>query len=282
MVRSFAAVIPFVCAVAGAAHAGPKVSDVRLEPRADGVAVVVAANEPLTFQSWTTPGAVIVDLLETEAAVATRGGQGPLTAVEISRHDVRGIPMSRLTLKTSSPQDYTVSAVGNAVTIAVFGKGTKALDAAALIATRPAPVRVATNTAGRVVDGELGRATAPAVASDAVYLAQAGGARQMTYIGFKNNAAQSRVFVRLNDSAEFTVTKQGDNLVVLELKNTTIPLRNNKNHLDTTFFDSPVKMITPSEIEDASPTVRVVIEMKTAVPFETKVEGREIAIYFKR
>ena len=102
------------------------------------------------------------------------------------------------------------------------------------------------------------------------------------YVGFKNNSAQSRVFVRLNYTAEFSVNKQGDNLVVLELKNTTIPLRNNKNHLDTTFFNSPVKMITPSEIEDASPTVRVVIEMKSAVPFETKVEGREIAIYFKR
>jgi hypothetical protein len=41
-------------------------------------------------------------------------------------------------------------------------------------------------------------------------------------------------------------------------------------------------MITPSEIEDASPTVRVVIEMKSAVPYEAKVEGREIALYFKR
>ena len=161
-------------------------------------------------------------------------------------------------------------------------KGTRTKSAAVEVSgavdhDSSAPVRVASNDTG-VIEGSIGRATA----SDAVYLAQAGGARQMTYIGFKNNAAQSRVFVRLNDTAEFTVTKQGDNLVVLELKNTTVPLRNNKNHLDTTFFNSPVKMITPSEIEDASPTVRVVIEMKAAVPFETKVEGREIAIYFKR
>ena len=104
----------------------------------------------------------------------------------------------------------------------------------------------------------------------------------MTYIGFQNSATQSRVFARLNDEAEFKVRKEGANLIVLEIKNATIPLRNNKNHLDTTFFDSPVKMITPSEIEDASPTVRITIEMKTAVPFETKVEGREIAIYFKK
>ena len=90
------------------------------------------------------------------------------------------------------------------------------------------------------------------------------------------------MYARLNKEAKFSVRKEGDNLVVLEIQNATIPLRNNKNHLDTTFFDSPVKMITPSEIEDASPKIRVVIEMKAAVPFETKVEGREIAIYFKR
>ena len=135
----------------------------------------------------------------------------------------------------------------------------------------PAPV---------VVEGELGHATA----SDAVLLAQAApaGTRQMTYIGFKNSPTQSRIFARLNDAAEFAVKKEGDNLIVLEIKNATIPLRNNRNHLDTTFFDSPVKMITPSEVEDATPTIRITIEMKSAVPYETKVEGREIAIYFKK
>jgi hypothetical protein len=142
---------------------------------------------------------------------------------------------------------------------------------AATEAVAPAPI---------VVEGELGQPTA----SDAVLLAQAapGGTRQMTYIGFKNSPTQSRIFARLNDTAEFAVKKEGDNLIVLEIKNATIPLRNNRNHLDTTFFDSPVKMITPSEVEDATPTIRITIEMKSAVPYETKVEGREIAIYFKK
>jgi hypothetical protein len=90
------------------------------------------------------------------------------------------------------------------------------------------------------------------------------------------------VFVRLNDAAEYAVKKEGDTLLVLEIKGATIPLRNNKNHLDTTFFDSPVKMVTPSEVEDATPTIRVTIEMKAAVPYETKLEGKEIAIYFKK
>jgi hypothetical protein len=281
MVRSFVAVIPALvvasAVASGAVHASPRVTDVSVKPTSDGVDVVVTATEPLTFQSWTKASAVVVDMLETEAAASELPGSGPLQAVRVTRHDSRGVPMSRLTLPMASPQDYDVTARGNTVTVSIFGKGTRRPSSPDLdTALKPTePVKVA--SAG-VVEGSLGRATA----SDAVLLAQAGTTRQMTYIGFKNNAAQSRVFVRLNDAAEYTVTKQGDNLVVLEIQNTTIPLRNNKNHLDTTFFDSPVKMITPSEIEDASPKVRVVIEMKSAVPFEAKVEGREIAIYFKR
>jgi hypothetical protein len=153
--------------------------------------------------------------------------------------------------------------------------------AAAVLTAAPASASPR-QTEGRaaVVDDAVGVITG----GDGVLLAQAApaGTRQMTYIGFKNSPTQSRVFARLNDTAEFAVKKEGDNLIVLEIKNATIPLRNNRNHLDTTFFDSPVKMITPSEVEDATPTIRITIEMKASVPYETKVEGREVAIYFKK
>ena len=277
MVR-LTAVVPALCfaiGFSGAAAAAPRIIDIRLEAGNGGVNIVVDASEPLTFQSWSkaSPSAVVVDLLDTAAAPSTKKGSGPVAAVEITRHDGKGAPLTRLTMPTAAGQDYEVTAVGNTLTIAIFGKGTRA-D----VKSDASRVRVA-SVDNRIVDGELGRATA----TDAVLLAQAtGGARQMTYIGFKNSASQARVFARLNDAAEYTVRKEGDNLVVLEIKNATIPLRNNKNHLDATFFDSPVKMITPSEIEDATPTIRIVIEMKTAVPFEAKLEGREIAIYFKR
>ena len=104
----------------------------------------------------------------------------------------------------------------------------------------------------------------------------------MGYIGFKNTAQGSKVYARMNAEAKFTVRKEGDNLVVLEIQNAKIPLRNNKNHLDTTFFDSPVKMITPSEIDDATPSIRITIEMKEAAPYEAKLEGREIVVTFKK
>ena len=264
------------------AWAGARIEDVKVQSREGGVDVVVVASEPLTFQSFLrgSPQTVVVDLLDTEGKAQSLPGSGPIKAVEITRHDARGAALTRLSLPLFATQEYEVTAKGNTVTISVFGQGTakRKIDVASTVRADVAtPVLVASSDKG-IVEGEMGRVTA----TDAPLYAQATGARTMTYIGFRNAGAQSRVFARMNDTAEFNVRKEGDNLIVLEIKNATIPLRNNKNHLDATFFDSPVKMITPSEIEDATPTIRITIEMKSAVPFETKVEGREIAIYFKK
>ena len=282
--RSLAPLLVIVIA-AVPAWAGARIEDVKVQSREGGldvVDVVVVASEPLTFQSFLrgSPQAVVVDFLDTEGKVQSLPGSGPIKAVEITRHDARGAALTRLSLPLFASQEYEVTAKGNTVTISVFGQGTakKKIDVAATVRSDVAtPVLVASSDKG-IVEGEMGRVTA----TDAPLYAQATGARTMTYIGFRNTGAQSRVFARMNDTAEFSVRKEGDNLIVLEIKNATIPLRNNKNHLDATFFDSPVKMITPSEIEDATPTIRITIEMKSAVPFETKVEGREIAIYFKK
>ena len=281
----------FVVVAAVPALAGPHIQDVQVNARAGGVDVVIVASEPLTFQSWlqANPATVVVDLIDVAGEARSLAGVGQVKTVEITRHDSRGAALTRLSLPLLTAQEHTVSARGNTIVVSVFDAGLgpvgtgaaqpKLTGQATLRPDSLAPVLVASFDPG-MVEGEMGRATA----TDAVSprYAQAKGARTMTYIGFQNSATQSRVFARLNDEAEFKVRKEGANLIVLEIKNATIPLRNNKNHLDTTFFDSPVKMITPSEIEDASPTVRITIEMKTAVPFETKVEGREIAIYFKK
>ena len=283
--RSLAPLLVVVTA-ALPAWAGARIEDVKVQSREGGVDVVVIASEPLTFQSFLrgSPQAVVVDLLDTEGKVQSLPGSGPIKGVEITRHDARGAALTRVSLPLFATQEYEVTAKGNTVTISIFGQGTskgtskKKIDVAATVRADVAtPVLVASSDKG-IVEGEMGRVTA----TDAPLYAQATGARSMTYIGFRNTGIQSRVFARMNDTAEFTVRKEGDNLIVLEIKNATIPLRNNKNHLDATFFDSPVKMITPSEIEDATPTIRITIEMKSAVPFETKVEGREIAIYFKK
>lgn len=278
----------FALAVAATpALAAAQLKGIDVRPSADRVDVVVKASEPLTFQSWarSAPPVLVVDLLETAAEPTTLSesalkGAATLTGITVSRHDARGAALSRLSLSLSRNVDYDVSARGSEVTISLFPTGKKE---AAFSDKKPVQLAMSTDRGtrsdapGMVVEGSLGRATADIDVAQA-----ASGPLKMSYIGFRNTANSSVVFARLNAEAKFTVRKEGDSLVVLEIQNATIPLRNNKNHLDATFFDSPVKMITPSEIEDATPSIRITIEMKQAAPYEAVLQGREIVVTFKK
>ena len=104
----------------------------------------------------------------------------------------------------------------------------------------------------------------------------------MTYIGFVNRANESEIFARMSQRTGFEVRREGDNLMVLEIPRAMIPLRNNKNHLDTTFFESPVKMITPTVVDDDETMIRIIIEMKEEVPYESNLQGNDIVVRFKR
>ncbi len=275
--------------VAAPALAGATITGVEVRPSAERVDVVVTASEPLTFQSWarTKPPVLVVDLLDTAAQEKVLLPGGAISRIAITRHDARGTALSRLSLELTNAVDYDVAARGNQITVSLFLTGKKdagvtrrkttpsALQMLSMSSDQDNNLRSDADT--KAVDGIVGKATSE------VDLAQAtDGPRQMSYIGFKNTATSSRIYARLNAEAKFTVRKEGDNLVVLEIQNATIPLRNNKNHLDTTFFNSPVKMITPSEIEDATPTIRITIEMREATPYEAKLEGREVIVTFKK
>lgn len=104
----------------------------------------------------------------------------------------------------------------------------------------------------------------------------------MTYIGFVNRINESEIYARLNERTGFEVRREGENLMVLEIPRASIPLRNNKNHLDTTFFESPVKMITPTVVEDDESMIRIIIEMKEEVPYESNLQGNDVVLRFKR
>lgn len=264
------AVIPFVAIqTAHAADASVRSVDVRQQ---DGrIEVVVKADAPPTFASTATtdPPQVVVDLLDTDVAPTKIKGVGVLKGVDVQKTKAG----ARLVLNLKEAALYDVAATGDTVTATLFvapdaPKG----DKLAMVGRRGGDVRV---------DGPM---QAPGQTMGKA-LAQAEGPtpqRQMTYIGFRNTGSESVVFARLNDKADYQVKKEGENLLVLEIRNATIPLRNNKNHLDTTFFDSPVKMITPTEVEDATPTIRVIIEMKEMVPYDAKVQGRDVVVTFKK
>jgi hypothetical protein len=101
----------------------------------------------------------------------------------------------------------------------------------------------------------------------------------MTMVGFKQEPTASRVFVRTNEPVTFNVT-EGDKLVVLELENTRIDMENNGRRLDTSFFDTSVASVDA----DAGPsrTVRVAIQLKEQVSYQTRQDGNELSIEFQR
>jgi hypothetical protein len=246
---------------------------------ADGVTeIFVETSAPPTFQSHSTkdPPTLVVDLIgATGAPDAVEQPGGVIRSMSFAdAKGRRGEPVSRMTLRFSREVRYDVTAEGHILRVQILD-GTKPSKKGPRVATRDRPNIATDATPVRLAqEDEAGASTDDGSGGDGP---------KMTYIGFNDREENSRVFLRMNvENAKYEVKKEGDNLMVIEIFNATIPLDNNKNYLDTTFFTSPVKMITPSEVEDDPPMIRVTIEMKENVPYEDKREGREIALYFKK
>ncbi|MBN8466898.1 AMIN domain-containing protein [Corallococcus exiguus] len=103
--------------------------------------------------------------------------------------------------------------------------------------------------------------------------------KTMTQIGFQQQSDSSRVFVRTNEPVRYTVGTSG-NQVVLELENTRVVESNNTLPLDTHFFPSAVSRV--EAFSGAGQTVRVVIQLKQGVRYETRQEGGLITLDFPR
>jgi colicin import membrane protein len=97
--------------------------------------------------------------------------------------------------------------------------------------------------------------------------------------GFKQLDGRSRVFVRTSSAVNFSVREDGPNLVVLELQDTKIGKKNNRRFLDTSFFDTPVELISP-QVEGSA--VRIAIRLKSQVQYAARQEGGEIFVDFQR
>jgi hypothetical protein len=106
--------------------------------------------------------------------------------------------------------------------------------------------------------------------------------KNMTWVGFQQTAEASRVFIKTNEPVKYRVVEEGDDLVVLELENTRIPLRNNRRFLDTHFFNTAVTMVTPKEIEGVSHNVRVEIQLRNKTPYTAGQEDNVVYVRFER
>jgi hypothetical protein len=103
--------------------------------------------------------------------------------------------------------------------------------------------------------------------------------RQVREIGFQQLPEVSRVFVRLSDAPSFQITEVGENLIQVELANTRVKRHNDTRFLDTSFFPSPVAMVTPKR---QGTSYLVEIRLRQRVPYQQKVEGDMLAIDFER
>lgn len=123
---------------------------------------------------------------------------------------------------------------------------------------------------------------APGYSDGGDWIEVGGALKDMTWVGFQQTLESSRVFIKTTEPVRFHVTEEGENLVVLELENTRIPLRNNTRFLDTHFFDSSVTMITPREIEGVSRNVRIEIQLRNKVPFSSGQDENMVFLDFQR
>jgi colicin import membrane protein len=103
------------------------------------------------------------------------------------------------------------------------------------------------------------------------------GKRVMKYIGFRQKAAVSEVFIRCDGKAQFRVVEDSKNKLVVELFDTEIRVKNNQRALDTSFFPTAVRRVHAKS--DSSGT-RVEISLRHRVPYEVKRVGSTIKLLF--
>jgi hypothetical protein len=116
--------------------------------------------------------------------------------------------------------------------------------------------------------------------TDTGHIDISGRQKRMLFVGFQQQAASSRVYVKTNEPVRYSVSEGVDKTVVLELENTRIAMRNNERFLDTSYFDTPVEKVSP----EAGPTrsVRIAIKLKESVPYQAKQDGNEVSLEFQR
>jgi hypothetical protein len=102
---------------------------------------------------------------------------------------------------------------------------------------------------------------------------------QLREVGFRQLADVSRVFVRTNHPARYTISEASENVIRVELSNTRVKRRNDTRVMDTSFFPSAVAAVAPRR-EGSSYVLE--IKLKQRVPYQQKVEGDMLAIDFER
>lgn len=110
--------------------------------------------------------------------------------------------------------------------------------------------------------------------------ADAGGnsRRTLALVGFHPSGQVSRVFIRTDAPAPFEIREADDKTIVVALPNTRIGSSNNARFLDTSFFDTPVQRVSPTEV---GRDVHVEIKLKTVVSYQARQDGADLVLEFQ-
>lgn len=290
--KSLALLIALVLlGVAPEARGEYKVERLDFKSTAHGLAIIVRSNRSPSFTSFklTDPFRIVFDMadgrLDGIPEVISDGLPKPLSEIRTSQHDVDGIPVARLVFSLSKATKFQSAAQGGKLIILL--EGIRGEAPAGVGGNQPASADVAAvkmgkdDKNGEGADSEEGFGGELA-ANTGVDMPVSDTEKFVTWIGFLQMDDHSRVFVRTNEPVTYRLQEGGGNSVVLELYNTRLGHPNNRRFLDTRFFSSAVRLITPEEIEGPSPMVRVQIELKDKVPFETGQKDRVVAVDFKQ
>ena len=102
---------------------------------------------------------------------------------------------------------------------------------------------------------------------------------EVEFLGFKQTATGSRVFVRLRATPRFSVSEPQEKLVRVEFPNTRVPLRNDLKALDTSFFPTAVAKVTP--VRQGKSYV-LEIRLRERVAWQQRIDGTTLSLDFDR
>jgi hypothetical protein len=103
------------------------------------------------------------------------------------------------------------------------------------------------------------------------------GPNQVEAVGFRQAAGGSQVFVRMRSTPRFSVSEPKERLVGVEFPHTTVPLRNDLNALDTSFFPTAVARVTPRR---QGKTYVLEIELREQVAWRQRIDGDTLSLEF--
>lgn len=110
---------------------------------------------------------------------------------------------------------------------------------------------------------------------------QQGAKPRVLWVGFQQLAAASRIFVKTDRVAVYTLYKPDAKHIVLEFPEATVPIKNTQRELLTEHFNTPVKQVRILEQKNKG-RVKVVVDLKESVGYIYRQDGSYVYIDIER